>query len=70
MIGFTASYSYSEDDESNTERPTNVQDALDTSCIPSDELYESSTFVTTESEESDNDEDDELERQGVKYAPS
>lgn len=47
-----------------------MQDALDTSCIPSDELYESSTFVTTESEESDNDEDDELERQGVKYAPS
>ena len=47
-----------------------MQDALDTSCISSDELYESSTFVTTESEESDNDEDDELERQGVKYAPS
>ena len=39
-----------------------VQDALDTSYIPSEELYESSTSVTTESEQSDNDKVEELER--------
>ena len=50
------------DDESDTEMTTHVQDVLDTSYIPSDELYESSTSVTTESEQSNNDEDEELER--------
>ena len=41
---------------------THVQDALDTSYIPSEELYESSKSVTTESEQSDNDKVEELER--------
>ena len=41
---------------------THVQDALDTSYISSDELHESRTSVTTESEQSDNNEDEELER--------
>ena len=41
---------------------THVEDALDTSYTLSDELYESNTSVTTESEQKDNDEDEQLER--------
>ena len=62
IVSFTVYDSYDEDDESDMETTTHVQDALDTSYIPSDKLYESSTSVTTESEQSDNDEDKELER--------
>ena len=50
IISFTEYDSYDEDDESDTEMTTHIQDVLDTSYIPSDEMYESSTFVTTESE--------------------
>ena len=39
-----------------------MQDPLDKSYNPSDELYGSSTSLITESEESDNDKDEELER--------
>ena len=62
IISFIVYDSYDEDDESDTEMTTHVQDTLDTSYILSDELYESSTSVTTESEQSDNDNDEELER--------
>ena len=65
---FTAYHSCNEDHESDTEITTPVQDALDTSYIPSGELYESNTSVTTKSDQSDNNKDEKLERQGVKYA--
>ena len=45
---------------------THVEDALDTSYTLSDEQYESNTSVTTESEQKDNDEDEQLERYNSK----
>ena len=62
IISFTEYDSYDEDDESDVEMATHVQYVLDTSYILSDDLHESRTSVTTESEQSDNDEDEELER--------
>ena len=62
IISFTEYDSYDEDDESDVEMTTHVQYVLDTSYILSDDLHESRTSVTTESEQSDNDEDEELER--------
>ena len=61
IISFTVYDSNDEDDESDSEMTAHVQDALDTSYIPSDQLYESSTSVTTESEQCDSDKDEELE---------
>ena len=60
-ISFTLNDSYDEDDASNTEIATNVQDFLDTSHILSDELYESKKSVTTEYEHGEN-EDEEMKR--------
>lgn len=59
---FTVQGFYDEDDETDTEITTHVQDTLDTSYILSDKLYEPSTSATTKPEQSDNDKDEELER--------
>ena len=61
IISFTLNDSYDEDDASDTEITTNVQDFLDTSHILSDELYESKKSVTTEYEHGEN-EDEEMKR--------
>ena len=60
IFSFTLNDSY-DDDASDTEITTNVQDFLDTSHILSDELYESKKSVTTEYEHGEN-EDEEMKR--------